>query len=339
MEILTKLLIPIIAGAFSFNSLTYSQEKKMNDSITLPKMIKIIDSNRDSIPDKYLILEDLLDDIRQTSYTDVDFNGVFDLLNLDYYNKKKFSIESSFYIIEKNKEISDSYKEFKIGEHFINCKKDDLEKLSLIMRLSQKDSSKTLIQAIDKNKDGLSDEYYLWEESEENIFSFRYLDTDYDKNFDLLILNEYDKKANDLTEKSYDFKGKVPELFEKIKPGESIGSKEGYMNLRPTKIQALDIYPKDGIYDKYTLWQDLPDKIMQIKFSNQNQGGNFDIIGYSYDKKTNSVGIEIPRDYAEKIILIKSLDLKEGDNFFYCDKNHFKTSISDYIKKEYENSK
>ncbi|MEK6823513.1 MAG: hypothetical protein AABY06_00615 [Nanoarchaeota archaeon] len=332
-KITKNIILPSIIYA-GFNSLIYGQEKKMNDSIASPKIIKIIDSNGDSLPDKYLILEDLLDSVSQMSYIDIDFNGIFDLLNLDYYDKKKFSIKSLSHIIENDKEISDSYREFKIGEHFINCKKDDIDRLSLIIRLSKKDSSKTFIRSVDNNKDGFSDEYYLWEESKENIFSSKYLDADYNKNFDLLILTEYDKKTGNILEKLYNFKGKFPELFEKLKPEESIGSKEGYVNIKPTKIQALDVYPKDGIYDKYVLWQDLPDKIMQIKFSDQYHNGNFDVLGYSYDKKTNGVKMEIPRDYAEKIMLIKSLDLKEGDNFFYCNKNYFKTSISDYIKKE-----
>lgn len=327
---LTKNMFLPLAICTGINYQAYSQEKK--DSIISQKIIKVIDSNKDKTADKYLILEDFSDSLIQTSYTDIDLNGAFDLLSLENYEKKKYSVQKLSHIIE-NDTILDPYKELKLGEHFINCEKEEYNKMSLVMKLSKKDSSKTLLKSKDINKDGFSDEYSLWEDSQENIFSFRYLDTNYNKSFDLLVLNEYNKKTNKIIEKTYNFKDKIPEFFTKLKSEENIGSKEGHLDIIQTKIQALDIYPQDGIYDELTLWQDLPDKIMQIKFSDLDRNGQFDCIGYVYDKKTNQIGVEIPRDYNEKLNIIKNLNLKKGENLFYCKKDHFKKSISDYIKK------
>lgn len=330
---LTKNIFLPLAIYAGVNYSAYSQEKKTNDSIVSPKIIEVIDGNKDSMPDKYFILEDFPDSLIQTVYTDINFDGTFDLLKLDYYDKKKYSINSLSHMVEDDKEILDSYKKLKVGEYFINCGKEEFKRLDLIRRLSKKDLSKSLIRSADNNKDGLADEYLLWDDSKENIFSSKYLDTNYNNSFDLIILKEYDKKTDKIIEKSYDFKNEVPEFFTKLKPEEIIGSEEGQLNLIPTKIQTLDIYPQDGIYDEFTLWQDLPDKIMQIKFSDRDRDKNFDCLGFFYDKKTNQIGMEVPRDYAEKLSLIKSLNLKKGDTFFYCKKDYFKISLSDYMKK------
>lgn len=304
-----------VALAFLSNSLAYCQKN--------PQQIEIKDN-------KYSIINDFQDSLIKETYYDLDKNGVFDLYEKIKCQKKGLLKNSEAHLIQ-DKNVLEQYEKLSKGIHYKNCKKGYFDNLNSRLKLSEEDNSKSKIQAIDNNKDGIIEEYLKIIESNKNIFSYNYIDEKNNKSFNLLKLTEYDKKTNKIFSQEYQIESEIPLEFKNIKAGEIIGN-HNLPKIRPIKIETWD-NNQDEKYDEYFYWIENPDKIIEMDFKDLDFDGVFDnFMGFVYDKKTNSISLDLPKEYEEYFNEAINLKLKKGTNLFYCDKKYFKRDLRHYIR-------
>ena len=320
-SIIKKATLPLI---FLGSSLVYGQEKGT--------MILVNDNNKDKIADEYVIIKSSKDSIHRKTISDLDFNQKFDIVKTSDCGIQDYKINEKINFLEEGENPLKKYSQLKIGKHLGKKTQDDLQKIIMRLKYSEMDSSLIKIEALDEDKDGNIDKYCLFEESKNNIFNINYLNEDNDSIFEKIVLKEYNKKKDFVSEKSFAFNKKIPEEFKKLKIDKPLG-KGSYLDMEAIKITAWD-NNHDSIIDEYFFFEEKPGKVIQMVFKDANLDGKFDqFMGFSYNEKTNSISMDLPKDYMRKFELTRNLDLKHGNNYFYCKRNHFRSFLKDYIKR------